>query len=184
MDYAYFVENNEAVEWRDNKAIFNLINDLKINERNIYCDCDSSKSELKELIKTVKQGDWIVARSLFDFSATRIDNLLTYLKILQSKGVELHIIDHPCVSDYTCYYTVMHNFIELFTDYRENKRKAAYSQAHEQNRVGRKPVDKTAIKRALLLYRSKTLTVDEISELTGVSRSTIYKHLRNMKNSH
>ncbi|MBF4695085.1 helix-turn-helix domain-containing protein [Fusibacter ferrireducens] len=184
MDYAYFVENNEAVEWRDNKAIFCLINDLHINERNIYCDCDNTKPELKELIKIVKQGDRIVVRSLFDFSSTRIDNLLTYLKILESKSVELHVLDHPCVSDYTCYYTVMHSFIELFSDYRERKRKAAYNQAQEQNRVGRKPVDTKAIKRALLLYRSKTLTVDEISELTGVSRSTIYKHLRNQKNIH
>ena len=94
MDFAYFVENSPAVEERNNRPVFSLIYDLGIPEHNIYCDVDDSKEALKSLIKTVKEGDRIIARSLFDLSSYNVENLMVYLKILQSKAVELHIVDH------------------------------------------------------------------------------------------
>lgn len=43
---------------------------------------------------------------------------------------------------------------------------------------GRPPTDGEKIRRAVKLYNSGEYSVSEINELTGVRKSTLYKHLR------
>ncbi|MGN0683485.1 MAG: recombinase family protein, partial [Oscillospiraceae bacterium] len=42
---------------------------------------------------------------------------------------------------------------------------------------GRRPVDKEAVRKAVKLYKTGQYTVSEITELTGVKKTTLYKHL-------
>ncbi len=43
---------------------------------------------------------------------------------------------------------------------------------------GRPRVDKKTVERALRLYKSKDYSVSEITELTGVSKATLYRRLK------
>jgi DNA invertase Pin-like site-specific DNA recombinase len=51
--------------------------------------------------------------------------------------------------------------------------------ARKRGRVGGRPrVDKKSLDRALKLYESKEYSVAEITELTGVSKATLYRRLK------
>ena len=42
---------------------------------------------------------------------------------------------------------------------------------------GRRPIDKEAVRKAVKLYKTKQYTISEITELTGVRKTTLYKNL-------
>ncbi len=42
---------------------------------------------------------------------------------------------------------------------------------------GRRPVDREAVRKAVRLYKTGEYTVSEITELTGVRKTTLYKNL-------
>ncbi len=56
---------------------------------------------------------------------------------------------------------------------------AGLQAARKRGRVGGRPrVDKKAVERALKLYDSKDYSISEITELTGVSKATLYRRLK------
>jgi transcriptional regulator of acetoin/glycerol metabolism len=56
---------------------------------------------------------------------------------------------------------------------------AGLQAARKRGRVGGRPrVDKKSVDRALKLYESKEYSVAEITELTGVSKATLYRRLK------
>lgn len=56
---------------------------------------------------------------------------------------------------------------------------AGLQAARKRGRVGGRPrVDKKSVERALKLYESKEYSVAEITELTGVSKATLYRWLK------
>ena len=42
---------------------------------------------------------------------------------------------------------------------------------------GRRPFDKEAVRKAVKLYKTKQYSISEITELTGVRKTTLYKNL-------
>ncbi len=60
---------------------------------------------------------------------------------------------------------------------------AGLQAARKRGRVnGRPRVEKKSVDRALKLYDSKEYSVAEITELTGVSKATLYRRLREQGN--
>jgi DNA invertase Pin-like site-specific DNA recombinase len=56
---------------------------------------------------------------------------------------------------------------------------AGLQAARKRGRIGGSPrVDKKIVERALKLYESKEYSVAEITELTGVSKATLYRRLK------
>ncbi len=56
---------------------------------------------------------------------------------------------------------------------------AGLQAARKRGRIGGRPrVDKKRVERALKLYESKEYSVAEITELTGVSKATLYRRLK------
>ncbi len=56
---------------------------------------------------------------------------------------------------------------------------AGLQAARKRGRIGGRPrVNKKAVEQALKLYESKNYSVSEITELTGVSRATLYRRLK------
>ena len=56
---------------------------------------------------------------------------------------------------------------------------AGLQAARKRGRIGGRPrVDKKRVERALKLYESKDYSVAEITELTGVSKATLYRRLK------
>jgi DNA invertase Pin-like site-specific DNA recombinase len=56
---------------------------------------------------------------------------------------------------------------------------AGLQAARKRGRVGGRPrVDEKSVERALKLYDSKDYSISEITELTGVSKATLYRRLK------
>ena len=56
---------------------------------------------------------------------------------------------------------------------------AGLQAARKRGQVGGRPrVDNKAVERALRLYESKDYSISEITELTGVSKATVYRRLK------
>lgn len=54
MHYTYFIENTTK-NYIDNTELFRLINDLQIDESEIYIDNETNKEELASLLRVLKK---------------------------------------------------------------------------------------------------------------------------------
>ena len=60
-----------------------------------------------------------------------------------------------------------------------DRTKEGLAAARARGRKGGRPqIDSEAVRKAVKLYHTQQYTVKEITELTGVKSSTLYKHLR------
>ncbi len=63
--------------------------------------------------------------------------------------------------------------------YAEKQRQQGYQQAKEEGRVGRPRLTKE-VEQAVKLYRTKAFTIAEIEDMTKISKSTLYRYLKDV----
>ena len=100
--------------------------------------------------------------------------------MLSDIGVELFSCEEPyfCGEDYK---NTLNSFMLLLDYYYKKRRKSGYQKALDEGRVGR-PDKSAEVEKAIKLYNSRNYTVAQIEKLTGVSKSTLYKYLREAEN--
>ncbi|HOJ10921.1 MAG TPA: recombinase family protein [Clostridiales bacterium] len=175
MDFVYFIENTTG-DFNDNSGVFNLIQDLNIDDNEVYTDSGTDKQELEKLLNALDAGDRLIIRSVVDLSETA-KGLLDILSDLQDREIQLCSVSEVFLNG-TDYYTAMKGFLEIHWVYREKKRLNAYTLAKEQGKVGRPP--NPNIDKAIKLYNLK-FSLREIEDLTGVPSSTLYRALKDSK---
>ena len=175
MFFAYVLENTDGVEYRNNKPLFEEINEFKVKDDQIYIDNNYNKPELKRMIQEIKPEDTLLIRSVEDMADT-MNDLLLILKKLSGKKVTLYSCSEPflCGDDYLEY---INGYIKLHSYYHRKKKTDGYKKAGAEGRVGRPPKDKN-IEKAIELYHSESMTLAEIKQVTGVSKSTLYRYLK------
>ncbi len=173
MDYAYFIENSR--EYIDNSKLFNRIKELYIDENEVYIDIKGSKEELEKLLIVVEDGDRLIVRSVVDLSDTA-KGLLDTLFNLHNRGVILESISETYISKEN-YYLEFKDFVDISKYYTEKKRQQGYQQAKDKGIVGR-PKMTTEIEQAIKLYKTKAFTISEIENLTKISKTTLYRYLK------
>lgn len=169
-DYAYFIEDKT-----DNYKLFREINKLEIEEDNIYSETDDSKEELDKLLDVIEVGDRLIVLSVVDLSDTA-KHLLDILSDLQDREVILCSISEPYL-DGSWYCSALQELIDITRYYTEKKRQQGYQQAKEKGTVGR-PAKTAEIEQAIKLYKTKAFTISEIEELTKISKTTLYRYLK------
>ena len=97
-------------------------------------------------------------------------------KVDEEKKVELFSCEEPYFCGLT-YYTTLNSLLFLLNYFQSKRRKDGYQKAVEEGRVGR-PAKTEAVERAIKLYNTNAYTVAQIELLTGVSKSTLYKYLK------
>ena len=70
-------------------------------------------------------------------------------------------------------------FIVVF--FQKKKQQAGYRKACAEGRVGRPPTKSKDIEQAIELYKSDACTISQITALTGVSKTTLYRVLKEQK---
>ena len=175
MFFAYVLENADGVEYRSNKPLFEVINEFKVKDDQIYIDNNYNKPELKRMIQVIKPEDTLLIRSVEDV-ADNMNDLLIILKKLSGKKITLYSCSEPflCGDDYLEY---INGYIKLHSYYNRKKKTDGYKKAVAEGRVGRPPKDKN-IEKAIELYHSESMTLAEIKQVTGVSKSTLYRYLK------
>ncbi|MCQ5128811.1 helix-turn-helix domain-containing protein [Butyricicoccus faecihominis] len=135
--------------------------------------------EFEQLLDTLKSNDTLYVRSIIDMESdleVLQHDILPYLSELK---VELHSIEESflCGLDYL---QTLNRIVNLMDFYNRQKRKIQYQKAVKEQKVGR-PSKSDKIEKAIRLYESGKYKVIEISNLTGVSKSALYKHLKKNK---
>lgn len=174
MQWAYVLENQGVEDFRSNQPIFLLITDLDLTDNAVFFDNSDDRPELKRLLSAMQTGDRLAVRSVVDM-ADSLDELKYIFKTLTDKEITLHSCTEPVFTG-DGYLQALDSVTAVCTALQRKQRQAAYRQAQRAGKVGR-PKKQTAIEKAVILYQSGTLTMAEIENTTGLSKSTIYRHL-------
>ena len=177
MQYAYVLEIQPDEDGRSNQKIFQVISEMEIPEDNIYIDSDrENRTELERLVHILEDGDMLIIRSAIDMGEDLNYIYRTLFPTLSKRGVELFSCEEPyfCGYDYSATLNQMLLFLYYFSAKRQQ---SGYQKALEEGRVGR-PAKADAVEKAIKLYNSGAYTISQIETLTGVSKSTIYKYLK------
>lgn len=178
MLWAYVLENIDNVEFRDNKPLFLLIKDLEIVDEQIFIDKDTEnqRPELDKLIAIMQTEDRLAIRSVLDLA----DNLSDLIGVFQ-KLTNKQIMLCSCEENYLCgddYLDTLNGFVKLYVDFEKKKQQQSYQKALENGSVGR-PAKTKEVEQAISMYQSGKYKVNQIESITGVSKSTLYRYLKN-----
>lgn len=174
-DYAYFIENTDSDNFRDNSKVFKLIQDLNIQEEDVFIDTGLDKNELEKLIDVINRGDRLIISTVKDL-ADDAKQLSDILQVLQDRKVVLCSCSENFLNG-NDYHMSLRGFVDLHKYYLKKKQEIGFEKAKKEGTVGR-PKQTEAIEKALRLYDTKAFSIDEIEKLSGISSSTIYRYLK------
>ena len=79
------------------------------------------------------------------------------------------------------YMKVFRDLPRLYVLFQKKKQVAGYRKACAEGRVGRPAIKSKEIEQAIELYKSDACTISQITALTGVSKTTLYRVLKEQK---
>lgn len=175
MIWAYILENQGVQDSRSNQPVFLLINELGIADDYIVFDDATARPELNGLLSELNAGDRLIVRSVEDMADT-LEEVTAVLQVLTDKQVTLCSCeeDFLCGEDYLCTLT---GCVRLLSVFQKKKQQSAYEKAYNAGKVGRPPKTQE-IELAVTMYQSGKFKVAQITAVTGVSKSTIYRYLK------
>ena len=172
--WAYFLENRSSIYEVNNTPLFELIRDCALSEDSIFVDdMGGGREGLNELFEAVQSGDVVMIRSLIDLADTGID-LIKVLHHYLDLGVEVVSVEE-CWYEHKGGLEKVECMVGIMDGLVEKKRRLGMEKAKAAGRMGRK-IDK-AKGEQMRKMRTAGLTVREITELCGVSRSTFYRRV-------
>lgn len=156
-----------------------------VDEQNIHIDYASgakaSRPEFNILMKRMRAGDMLKATRLDRISRSLL-HLVTLGADLQERGIGLHIIEQGIDSS-TPEGRAMFGMLGVMAEFQRELIHAntmdGLAAARARGRVGGRRPKLTADQAALAqeLYDKREKTVQEIADLFGVPRTTVYGHL-------
>lgn len=139
------------------------------------------RPQLERMLDKLRKGDKVVVFKL-DRISRSTKHLIELAELFEAKGVEFVSIQDSIDTSTAMgkfFFTVIAGISQLERDIISDRTKAGLEAARARGRVGgRKAADKSKVEKALKLYDSKDYTVPEITEMTGVSKTTLYKYLK------
>lgn len=140
-----------------------------------------NRPELEKLMERLTEGDTVVVESLSRLGRSTKD-LIWLMEVFNSKGVNLVSLKESIdttSSTGKLLFTLMSALAQFERDVIVDRTREGLTSARAKGRKGGRPsADSEMIRRAVKLYNSRDYSVKEITELTGVRRSTLYKHLQ------
>jgi len=126
-------------------------------------------------------GDTLVVYKLDRLGRTT-KQLINLVDDLEKKGINFKSIDNNIDTTTTqgkFFFRIMAAFAEMEADLIRERTKAGLESARARGRKGGRPRKDPS--RALDLYHTKKFSISEITEMTGVSKSKLYKALQEEK---
>ena len=176
MKFAYMLENNNQTYKIDNQPLMAEIVRNEIDEEKIYIDAvgDGKRPEFNLLLNDIQGGDILYIRSIGDLS----DTISSILYILSSLGEMGIVVRSVCELQYEYGNLIVLGYgVKIVKELSEKKRKLGILQATSDGRMGRKTDEDT--KDMVVRLKKSGFTVEEISDLCDISRSTYYRYVKN-----
>lgn len=174
MTYIYFIDSANRGTNIDNSILFKYIKDLDLPEEQIFAEVSGEQNALKMLLTALEEDDILIVRSIEDLGSN-LSKILKLLDILSKYNIELISV---CEDYYNSkhYRRLIKDLLRISTDLQATARQVGYQAAKESGKVGRPKSDN--IVEALKMYDTRKLTIEQISKMTNVSQSTLYRAIR------
>lgn len=144
-----------------------------------------NRPELMRLKDKLREGDTIIVESLSRISRSSKD-LLILIEYLDGRKITLVSIKEKVdISTATgkMLVTILSALCEFERDLIKERTCEGLQSARMRGVVGGRPrISDDRINKALRLYRAQTHSIKEITDITGVSRTTLYQKLKESKN--
>ncbi|MGG3622831.1 recombinase family protein [Bacillus gobiensis] len=138
------------------------------------------RPQLERMLDKLREGDKVVVYKL-DRISRSTKHLIELSELFESKGVEFVSIRDQIDTSTPMgrfFFRTMASIAELERDIISDRTKAGLEAARARGRNGGRPsATKAKIDRAIKLYDDK-YPVPQITEMTGVSKTTLYKYLK------
>lgn len=141
----------------------------------------ASRPELNRLKDKLRPGDTVVVESFSRLGRSTKDliDLVTYFEKHDVKLVSLKENFDTTTPQGRLMMTVFQAFSQFERDLIVERTKEGLKSARARGRKGGRPrVNPRDIERAVKLYESQIYSVKEITELTGISKPTLYRYLK------
>lgn len=139
------------------------------------------RPKLTQMLSELKKGDKVVVYKL-DRISRSTKQLIELVELFKEKGVEFVSIQDSIDTSTAMgnfFYTIMAGVAQLERDIISDRTKAGLEAARARGRLGGRPAaNMEQVEQALTLYDSKKYTVPQITEMTGVSKTTLYKYVK------
>lgn len=140
----------------------------------------ANRPELDRLKDKLRPGDTVVVESFSRLGRSTKDliDLVTYFEDNNVKLISLKEKFDTTTPQGRLMMTVFQAFSQFERDLIVERTTEGLKSARARGRVGGRPrVNKKDVTTAIKLYNSKEYSLKEIRELTGVSKSTLYRYL-------
>ena len=150
----------------------------------LYCEklsgTKKSRPELDRLLKDLVEGDTVVIESLSRLGRS-VKNLSELMEIFNEKQIRLvslkETIDTTSPTG-RLLFTILSSLAQFERDVLVERTNEGLAAARARGRTGGRPAsNQTALQKAIALYNTKQYTLTEIKEITGISKSTLYRSI-------
>ena len=159
-------------------ALKNYGVDIIYNEK--ITGTKKNRPELTKLLDRITEGDTVVVESLSRLGRSTKD-LIELTEIFQSKGVNLVSLKEAIDTNSPTgklLFTLMSAIAQFERDVIADRTREGLKSARARGRTGGRPrADPEQVKKAVKLYKTEQYSVNEIEELTGIKKSTLYRNL-------
>lgn len=166
-------ELNRQVDLLDNENCHEILTEKITGTK-------SSRPELDRLKDKLRPGDTVIVESFSRLGRSTKDliELVNYFEDKEVKLISLKENFDTTTPQGRLMMTVFQAFSQFERDLIVERTKEGLKSARARGRKGGRPkVNKKIIERALKIYNSREYSVKEITEMTGVSRATLYRYL-------
>lgn len=140
-----------------------------------------NRQQLTLLLGKLRAGDTLVVWKLDRLGRTVIQ-LLELVENFNAKGINFVSLQEnfDTTTPMGKYVFLMFcGLAQMERDIISERTRAGLKAARKRGRVGgRKPIEDKKIEKAIKMYQSNEFSINEILEITGISRTTLYNYLR------
>ena len=140
------------------------------------------RPELNNMIRALREGDVVVVTELTRISRSTKD-LLALVDKIEKKGASIKSLKESWLDTSTAHgqliFIIMAGLAQFEAELTRERVRSGIVSARARGRMGGRPkVNKEAINKAIKLYNSKEFSLIQIEEMTGISKSTLYRYLK------
>lgn len=139
----------------------------------------ASRPELERLKDKLRQGDTVIIESFSRLGRSTKDliDLVNYFEENNIKLISLKENFDTTTPQGRLMMTVFQAFSQFERDLIVERTKEGLKSARARGKKGGRPrVSQSAIKKAIKLYNTKEYSINEITEMTGISKATLYRY--------
>ena len=139
------------------------------------------REELNRLLDQIRPGDIVIVTELSRLSRSTKD-LFAIVESIRTKNADIKSLKEPwadttAVGNYM--FTIVAGVNQLESDLARQRTREGLAAARARGRKGgRPPKDEMKVKTALTMYDSKNFSLSAIVKETGISKSGIYRYLK------